>query len=263
MLAVEQPHDRRDGDRLGREPRRDPDGLRAPHDRQVHRHLLHDVQARQVPHAHRARRRARAPSKSTFRIAAWSRCRPPRSTTRTPAAFAWARDAAEPGRSKSEMLSRLMMRFGTPRAAGRARPRGRAGARIARRATARGSRRARDGVVEAGRRRPVRSRVAARRPRARPRRASPSSIATARSGVYFVRYADPDADMTRKDATRAGSPSCSSGRPTRRTSRSSTGSRSSEADAAPASSACRTRTARPTRRRTSERILALLKDQLK
>ena len=52
-------HDRRDGNRLGREPRRDPDGSGAPDDRQVHRHPLHDVQARQVPHARRARHRAR------------------------------------------------------------------------------------------------------------------------------------------------------------------------------------------------------------
>ena len=59
VLAVEQPHGRRDGDRLGREPRRDSAATSsATHDRQVHRRLLHDLQARQVPHAHRARRRA-------------------------------------------------------------------------------------------------------------------------------------------------------------------------------------------------------------
>ena len=50
---------RRDGNRLGGEPRGDSAGRPAQVHRQVHRRVLLDVQARQVPHADRARHRAR------------------------------------------------------------------------------------------------------------------------------------------------------------------------------------------------------------
>ena len=49
----------RDGNRLGGEPRRDSAGPVPQVHRQVPRRVLLDVQARQVPHAHRARHRAR------------------------------------------------------------------------------------------------------------------------------------------------------------------------------------------------------------
>ena len=58
VLAVEQPNAGHHGDRLGGEPRRHSAGLAPPDDRQGHGPVLHDVQARQVPHAARARRRA-------------------------------------------------------------------------------------------------------------------------------------------------------------------------------------------------------------
>ena len=81
-------------------------------------------------------------------------------------------------------------------------------------------------------------------------------------GVYFVRYGDPDALAQEGERRGLARPSCSSGRPTRRTSPSSTRS-SSPSRRRTAWSACRTRAARPTARATSEKILALLKDQLK
>ena len=49
---------RHHGNRLGGEPRRHAERFPAQHDRQVRRRLLHHLQARQVPHAHRARHRA-------------------------------------------------------------------------------------------------------------------------------------------------------------------------------------------------------------
>ena len=58
-----------------------------------------------------------ARSRSTSRIAAWSRCRRARSTTRRRPAFAWAVMPPNPG-LEAEMLTRLMVSFGTPRAAG-------------------------------------------------------------------------------------------------------------------------------------------------
>ena len=78
---------RRDGDRLGREPRQDPAGRAARRDRQGVRLGLLDRRTRQVPHARRAHARPAATSSS--RCAAWSRstawptrARPPGSRVR-------------------------------------------------------------------------------------------------------------------------------------------------------------------------------------
>ena len=80
---------RRHGNRLGGEPRRDAAGLPAQHDRQVRRPLLHDLQAREVPHAHRARHRARHRRHLHFepRDGASADAKIDNSS---PAAFAWA-----------------------------------------------------------------------------------------------------------------------------------------------------------------------------
>ena len=91
-----------------------------------------------------------------------------RSTTRAPAGFAWAVMPPNP-ELEAEMLSRLMMRFGTPRAARRARPsaHGRRPPPAPDRARVEKSA---DGTYKLYRRRSVRPRVAPRRPGARPRR---------------------------------------------------------------------------------------------
>ena len=66
------------------------------YDRQVRRRVLLDVQARQVPHADRARHRARHRRDLHLAAAGWSRCRRRRSTTSAPAGFAWALMPPEP-----------------------------------------------------------------------------------------------------------------------------------------------------------------------
>ena len=104
----------------------------------------------------------------------------------------------EPG-LEAEMLSRLMMRFGTPeRRRPRRSPRPRTGARAASPTTARASRRASDGVAKLVVDDPFDR--AWRRVGLALDRVGFTVVDRDRSkGIYFVRYADPDADMTRKD----------------------------------------------------------------
>ncbi len=80
-------------------------------------------------------------------------------------------------------------------------------------------------------------------------------------GVYFVRYGDPDSLRQEGDESLLVQAAVLEDR-TRRTSRSSTRSWSPR-PRRPASSACRIRAARPDKTPTSEKILSLLKDQLK
>ena len=85
----------------------------AQHPRQVRGSFLYDLQARQVPHAHRARQRARAPSRSTSRSRGMEQVPTAKIDNSSPAAFAWAVLPPNPGLD-AEWLTRLMMRFGVP-----------------------------------------------------------------------------------------------------------------------------------------------------
>ena len=109
------------------------------------------------------------------------------------AGFAWAVMPPNP-ELEAEMLSRLMMRFGAPEALAEAAASPAAAANAPQHARLEKAR----WRVEARRRRSVRPRMAPRRPRARPHR-----LHRRRSRPlhrhYFVRFADPDADMARKD----------------------------------------------------------------
>ena len=82
-----------------------------------------------------------------------------------------------------------------------------------------------DGSLQARRRRRLRPRVAPRRPGARPRRASPSSTATARSGIVLRPLRRSRRDV-REEGRQGWLDKLSSGSPTRRTGPSSTGSTS-------------------------------------
>ena len=166
---------------------------------------------------------SRAPSTSTFRTADRSRCRPARSTTSSPAAFAWAVMPPDPG-LEAEMLTRLMMRFGTPEtAAARVGPG--VGAAVAPERAR--SRRAPNGsyqlIVDDSFDR------AWRRVGLALDRVGFTVVDRDRSsGTYFVRYADPETDGRRR--TRACSTSCMFWKDRRPRSPSSTGSPSREAD---------------------------------
>ena len=176
-----------------------------------------------------------------------------------PAAFAWAAMPPNPN-LEAEMLSRLMVRFGAPeaQAVAAASPGGHAGG--ARPRTAREERRRH---LEARRRRSVRPRVAARRPGARPHR-----LHRRRSRPLDGHLFRPLRRSRRRhgeERQRKGLPvegADRSGRPTRRTSPSSTGSRSSRP--APQSTvSVQDPNGAPDRTQASEKILALLRDQLK
>ena len=214
MLASRAAARRHDGNRLGGEPRRRAAGLPAAHGRQVRRRL----RARRTSATSSARASSAAPSpapsRSSSRIAAWNRCRRPRSTTRSPAlrvggdaaqSRARSRDADAPDdevRHAREPTARTAVAQATI-APDRA--------RIEKNA---------DGTLQADGRRPVRPRVAARRPGARPHRLHRRRPRPLARRVLRPLSATPTPTRRRND--RAGSPSCSSGRPTRRTSPSNT-----------------------------------------
>jgi outer membrane protein assembly factor BamC len=120
------------------------------------------------------------------------------STARIAAGFAWAAMPPNPN-LEAEMLSRLMMRFGPEP---RRRPRSPRRAALRRRRggwpRARAPREGRP-TAEAVRRRSVRSRMAARRARARPQRLHRRRSRSLERPVLTCATRDPDGDMSKKD----------------------------------------------------------------
>ncbi len=155
--------DRRDGNGLRREPRGHPRRLLPADHRQVHGRLLLDLQAGQVPHAHRARCRAQH-VEVYISHRGMEQVPTGKIDNSSPAAFAWAvmppNPAARGGDADPADDEVRHARACGPRG-------GRAGRR---RAGSRAHRQAARRLVQADRRRPVRPHVAARRPGTRPRR---------------------------------------------------------------------------------------------
>ena len=229
------------------------------HDRQVPRRLLHDATSATSSARASSAAPSPAPSRSTFRIAAWSRCRRrkidnrrrPRSRGRCmppdPGLEAEMLDAADDAvrRARAQTAARGRRR---PRPAPPPDPSARASRR---KPTAPIKLVVDDGFDRAWRR---------------------VGLALDRAGFTVV-----DRDRSQRHRTSFAmpirTPTCAKKdkgwldklmfwKPDEKECPSSTGSWSRRPRSA-VSSACRTRTARPTRRATGEKILALLQDQLK
>jgi outer membrane protein assembly factor BamC len=182
-----------------------------------------------------------------------------------PAAFAWALMPPDPG-IEAEMLSRLMMRFGTPEtqatAAVAAAAPGVAGARAAPVSTDRARlEKGSDGVAKLIVDDPFDR--AWRRVGLALDRSGFTVVDRDRStGIYFVRYADPDSDMARKDREQGFLSKLMFWKTDEKDKPEQY--RIKVAEAAPTSVvSVQDPNGAPDKTQNSERILALLKDQLK